>query len=213
MTTRAALTPEERAARVRRAYDKVAPRYDRAIAVPERLFFAGGRAWVAGRAKGCTLEIGIGTGRNLTFYPAGLEIVGIDTSSEMLALARSRAKAVDRAITLEQADAEQLPFPDASFDTVVSTLSFCTIPDDRRAMREAVRVLRPGGRLVLLEHVRSPMLLVRLAQRLLEPMFTWLACDHLTREPLDLVKENGLVIDELERLRWGIVERLVARRP
>ncbi|TMM05586.1 MAG: methyltransferase domain-containing protein, partial [Actinobacteria bacterium] len=104
-------------------------------------------------------------------------------------------------------------FPDESFDTVTCTLALCTIPDDRAAVAEAMRVLRPGGRLVLLEHVRSPVLPVRLGERLLEPLFLRLEHDHLTREPLDRVRAAGFVVERLERSKLGIVERLTARKP
>ena len=114
---------------------------------------------------------------------------------------------------LRERNAETLDFPDESFDTVTCTLALCTIPDDRAAVAEAMRVLRPGGRLVLLEHVRSPLLPVRLVERLLEPLFLRLEHDHLTREPLDQVRAAGFVVERLERSKLGIVERLTARKP
>ena len=95
---------------------------------------------------------------------------------------------------------------------MVSTLSLCTIPDDRKAVGEARRVLRPGGRLLLLEHVRSLILPVRTVQWLLNPLFVRFEADHLLREPLDQVYEEGFEVEWLERSRWGIVGRLSARK-
>ena len=89
----------------------------------------------------------------------------------------------------------------------------CTIPDDRRAMAEAVRVLCPGGRLLLVEHVRSPNLVVRAIERLLEPVTLWRMADHLLREPLSHVLAEGLEVERLERSWFGVVERLAARKP
>jgi ubiquinone/menaquinone biosynthesis C-methylase UbiE len=106
-----------------------------------------------------------------------------------------------------------LEFADESFDTVVCTLGLCTIPDPRRAVAEALRVLRPGGRLLLLEHVRSPVRVVGVVQRLLDPWSVRFAGDHLTREPLDHLGAEGFEVERVERSKWGIVERVAARKP
>ena len=205
--------PATETERVRRVYEQSASRYDQFIRVTERLLLGDGRAWAANQARGDVLEIAIGTGRNLPYYPRDLRFTGQDISAAMLEIARQRADKLGRHVDLQQGDAQALPFDDARFDTVVSTLSMCTIPDDRRAVAEATRVLRAGGRLILLEHVRSPRVAVRLVQRLLEPVLCSLAGDHLLREPLDQVEEEGLLVETLRRERWGIIERLVAIKP
>ncbi len=114
---------------------------------------------------------------------------------------------------LRVADAQHLPFADASFDVVVATLAFCSIPDDAAAMTEAARVLRPDGRLILLEHVGSPVLVVRAVQRLLAPLARRVEGDHLLRAPHLCVEAAGLHIDLLERSKLGIVMRLTAHKP
>jgi ubiquinone/menaquinone biosynthesis C-methylase UbiE len=159
------------------------------------------------------LEIAIGTGRNLRYYPDGVRVTGIELSPEMLELARREAAATGRQADLRVGNAERLEFPDESFDTVTCTLSLCTIPDDRAAVREVRRVLRPGGRLILMEHVRSPIRPIHAGQRLLEPLFLRLEQDHLTRDPTDYLEDEGFEIDSVTRLKWGIVERAVARKP
>lgn len=131
----------------------------------------------------------------------------------MLDVARRRAGELGREADLRVGDAQDLPFADASFDAVVATLALCTIPDDCRAVAEAARVLRPGGRLLLLEHVRSSVLPVRLVQRILDPLAVLIEHDHLLREPLRHVEGAGLVVERLERSKLGIVERLAARKP
>jgi ubiquinone/menaquinone biosynthesis C-methylase UbiE len=198
--------------RVRAFYNRSARQYDATIRLFERVLFADGRAWVCSRAQGDALEIGIGTGRNLPYYSAGVRLTGIDLSTAMLAIACRRAEDLRVAVDLYQRDAESLAFADQSFDTVVCTLALCTIPDDRRAVAEAARVLRPGGRLLLLEHVRSPLRPVRLGQQLLEPLFIRLEGDHLLRDPFDYLEAEGFAIEECERSKWGIVERIAARK-
>ncbi len=199
--------------RVRRLYDRAAERYDRLIAPVERLLFGGGRGWVCSRARGEVLEIASGTGRNLGFYPEGVRLTCVELSPRMLEISRRRARELGVEADLRPGDAQELPFGDASFDTVVCTLGLCTIPDDQRAVAEAARVLRPGGRLLLLEHVRSPLLPVRTLQALLNPLSVLLENDHLLREPLRHVQNVGLAVESLERSKWGIVERLAARKP
>ncbi len=206
-----AASPET--ARVRRLWERVAPRYDRGMESVERLLLAGGRQWVCGQAKGDVLEVAVGTGRNLPFYPAGVRLTAIDLSPGMLELARRRAAALGLRADLREGDAQRLDFPDASFDTVVFTLALCSIPDDGRAVAEARRVLRPGGRLLLLEHVRSPRWFVHAAQRALNLLTVPLQGDHLVREPLEHLRREGFEVQRLERLKLGIVLRLAAQRP
>jgi ubiquinone/menaquinone biosynthesis C-methylase UbiE len=202
-----------RTERVQRHYDRSAGSYDRIISWAEKPLFGGGREWVCSRARGEVLEIAVGTGRNLPFYPEDVRLTGIELSPKMLDIAHRRARELGREADLRAGDAQDLPFPDASFDTVVATLALCTIPDDRRAVAEATRVLRSGGRLLLLEHVRSPILPMRLLQRVLEPLTLLLDHDHLLREPLRYVEDTGLVVERLERSKLGVVERLAARKP
>lgn len=199
--------------RVRAIQDRGAPRYDRQIGFFERILFADGREWATSQATGDVLELAVGTARNLPFYSDDVRITGVELSPEMLALARKRAGKLGRAIKLQEGDAQELEFADASFDTVLITLGLCTIPEPQRTAVEAFRVLRPGGRLVLLEHVRSPLLPVRTVQRLLDPLFVRFEADNLLRDPLDYVADAGFEIVSVKRLKWGIVERLIARKP
>lgn len=199
--------------RVRRLYDESAAGYDRKIRIPERLLFADGRQWAARLATGRTLEVAVGTGRNLAFYDADVVLSAVDLSERMLELARQRAASLGRDVELAVADAQSLPFADAQFDSVVATLALCSIPDDRVAVAEMTRVLKPGGRLVLLDHVRSPLAPVRAVQRLLEPLFLRLEADHLLREPELRVREARLRLEHCERSKLGLVLRVVATKP
>ena len=204
---------DETVERVRAVYDRVAGRYDPMMAIVDRLLFAGGRDWVASHAVGDVLEVAVGTGRNLPLYRRARTVVGVELSEPMLARARKRARAAGIDVDLRVGDAHRLEVPDTSVDAVVFCLALCSIPDPRTAVHEAWRVLRPGGRLVALEHVRSPLVPVRAAQRALQPLFLRSMCDHLLREPLEEVSAAGFDVEHLERRRLGIVERLIATKP
>ena len=199
--------------RVQRIYDRLAPRYDRFVAVADMVLFPGGRHWAASRAQGRVLEVAVGTGRNLALFPPGVQLTGIELSPAMLERARRRARDLGMPADLRQGDAQSLDLPDESFDTVVATLSLCSIPDDVTAVREMARVLRPGGRLILLEHVASPARPVRLVQSALDPLLVRLEGDHLLRRPEVAVRDAGLVVEERHRSVLGIVLRLTARKP
>ena len=199
--------------RTRRLWDRYASRYDREIRRSERLLFPGGRSWVCSRTRGVVLEVAIGTGLNLPYYPQGITLTGIDLSPAMLAIARDRAEALGLEADLREASAEALPFPDASFDTVACTVSLCNIPGDRAAIAEMYRVLRPGGQLILLDHVASDRRWVLAIERLLEPVTIRLNGDYLTRRPLPLVEAAGFAVTGSERLKLGIIERLTAVKP
>lgn len=206
-------TDESRRERWRRYWDKHSASYDKEMRLFDRVLFKDSRAWVCSKAAGETLEVGVGTGLNLPFYPADVQLTGIDVSSAMLAIARRRANDLDRAAELRQADAHALPFPDGSFDTVVCTFSLCAIPDERRAVSEMKRVLRPGGRLLLADHVAGSTWPVRAVQRLLEVATVPLGGEHFLRRPIEQVRAEGFEIELQERFKLGIVERLAARKP
>ena len=153
--------------RVRDIWEADAGHYDAGMGLMERLLFGGGREWVCAQAAGDLLEIAVGTGRNLPFYPPRVRLTAIDVSPSMLAIARRRATELGLDADLRDGDAQQLDFEDGRFDTVVCTLALCSIPNDRRAVAEAARVPRPGGRLLHLEQVRTTALPVRALQRIL----------------------------------------------
>ena len=179
----------------------------------DRILFVGGRSGPAHKSRGEVLELAVGTGRNLPHYPADVRLTAIELSPQMLQIARKRAVQLGRDVDLRLGDAQALEFDGQTFDTVIITFGLCTIPDDRGAVAEAHRVLRPGGRLVLLEHVRSPSRPVGAVQRVLDPLSVRFAADHLVRDPLDYLANVGFEIESVERLKWGIVERVVARKP
>jgi ubiquinone/menaquinone biosynthesis C-methylase UbiE len=203
---------DKRAQQLRHYWDKHARNYDRQIAFWERRLFADGRHWVCSQATGDVLEVAIGTGRNLPYYPDGIRLTGIEFSPAMLELARRQADQLGRKVDLRLGDAQALDLPDAGFDTVVCTFSLCAIPDERRGLAEMKRVLRAGGRL-LLDHVAGTSQGVRAVQWLLEQVTRPLNEEHPLRRPLLQVQAEGFQIERAERFKLGIVERLAARKP
>jgi ubiquinone/menaquinone biosynthesis C-methylase UbiE len=199
----------------RKYWDKQSRTYDKSMTRIERLAFGDGRAWVCSQARGKTLEVAIGTGLNLPLYPDDVRLTGIDFSPGMLAIARRRAAELNREVDLREADAQQLPFDDASFDTVVCTLGLCSVPDERVAIAEMSRVLRPGGLLLLLDHVRPTALPLRWLFRGLQWTLNRFAPgngEQLLRRPLEVIVEQGLVVEQQQRFKGGAVERATARK-
>lgn len=212
-------TPERESAdpaveRDRRYWDEQAPRYDRSMERFDRWFFADSRAWVCSRARGDTLEIAVGTGRNLALYPDAVRLTGIDLSPGMLDIARGRARELGREVDLREADAQHLPFEDGSFDTVVCTLGLCSVPDVDAVVAETHRVLRAGGRLLLLDHVRPSWPPVRWAFRGLQLVVDRFVpgTERFLRRPLENVTEQGYALGSHERFKAGAIERLAAHK-
>lgn len=203
----------DRAARLRRLWDRQAGGYDKGMAFFEPRFFGDTRPWVCSQASGDVLEVAIGTGLNLPHYPAQTRITGIEWSPGMLDVGRRRAADLGRAVTLLRSDAQALPFADDSFDTVVCTFSLCAIPDDQRAVAEMARVLRPGGLLLLADHVVATSWWARGIQAGLELLSIPLGGEYFRRRPIRHVKALGLRIERHDRFKVGIVERLAARKP
>lgn len=199
--------------RQRGKWEKNASRYDAAMSGMERGLLAGSREWIGHRALGRVLEVAIGTGRSLEFYPAGTSIVGIDFSPAMLDLARRRAAEVGVAVELREGDAHVLPFDDAAFDTVVCALGLCSIPRPAEALAEMRRVLVPGGRLLLLDHIGSTWPPIFAAQWLVERVTILTSGEHFTRRQLPLVRATGFELVESERLKAGVIERVWATKP
>ena len=201
--------------KVKRSWAKQVRRYDKSIGFFERrLFGRSHRPWACRQASGRTLEVAVGTGLNLLHYPADVSLTAIDLSPEMLAVARRRSLDLDREIHLREGDAHELTFADGSFDCVVCTYSLCNIPDPQRAVDEMKRVLQPGGKLVLVDHIRSAVRPVLWLQKAIELLSVRVEGEHLTRRPIEQVEAAGFDIVERERLApAGVVERVVAVKP
>ena len=157
------------------------------------------------------LEVGVGTGANLSFYPQGLSLTGIDFSMGMLQKAALTAKEQRLEIDLQQMDIQDLKFPDASFDTVISTCVFCSVADPSLGLDEIHRVLRPNGRLIMLEHVRSDRWSIGLIMDVLNPILAWGLGEHINRKTGKLLQVAGFSVTE-EHLWYDIVRLFTAKK-
>jgi ubiquinone/menaquinone biosynthesis C-methylase UbiE len=184
--------------------------YDLAMAVLERMGLGPWRRWLAQGARGLTLDLGSGTGRNLPLFPPDARAVGVDPCSASLARARRRSSGA----LLVVARAEELPFRDGSFETVVSGLVLCSVTDPARAVAEMRRVLAPGGSVRALEHVRSPVPWKARLQDWTQPAWSALSggC-HPNRETERTLEEGGLAIDGATRRERDTMRRFEARPP
>ena len=158
------------------------------------------RKRIIASAEGRVLEIGIGSGLNLPFYgPSVREVLGLEPAQRLIAMARRAAEKTTLPVTLLQGSAEAIPLDDASIDTVVVTWTLCSIPDAARALHETRRVLKPGGRLLFVEHGQAPEANVRKWQDRLTPAWKRIAggC-HLNRPIRTLIESNGFNMLQIE---------------
>ena len=192
--------------KIRKRYDRVSGVYDSM----DKMMRDSWRQDLLKDVRGEVLEVGIGTGANLPFYPEGIQLTGIDFSPKMLEHANRKVETLSLPyqVTLTEMDAQQMDFPDDTFDYVVTTCVFCSVPDPVRGLKEIGRVCKPDGRILMLEHMRSDNEAVGKAMDVLNPLVvnTWGA--NINRKTLENISEAGLRIVEKENLFSTIVRKL-----
>ncbi len=195
----------------RRMWERVAPSYDRAMAPWERRWIGRYRRELLAQAEGRVVEVGIGTGANLAHYPAGVQLVGVDASPAMLGRARELAADLSRELEVMVGEADHLELPDASADTVVATLLLCSVPDVRTSLSEFARVVRPGGRLLLLDHVESSVAPLRWLQALADRAGAETG-ECWRRRPLIELPRAGFTVERVWSSRARLLEAVSVRR-
>ncbi len=174
--------------------------------------FARWRSLLWSKAEGREiLEVGVGTGASFPYYPAGASITAVDFSANMLKFAREKAVKSNKTVTLEEMDIQSLQFPNDTFDNVVASLVFCSVPDPVQGLSEIHRVLKPGGKLVLLEHVISAGKISGAIMNLLNPLMLWTAGDNINRHTIENIATSGLIIEKVSDLT-GIFKLIEARK-
>lgn len=193
--------------RIKRKYNRNARFYD----YMDKMITGEMRKKVLSYAYGQVLEVGVGTGLNLPFYPPDCRVTGIDFSPGMLSKAQERAKYFDN-VKLYEMDVQKIEFPDHSFDTILATCVFCTVPDPVKGFQELKRVCKPDGQMVLLEHVRSSNKVLGILMDVLNPLAVRLIGSNINRETIMNMEKAGIKVETVETVGMEILKLIVARR-
>jgi ubiquinone/menaquinone biosynthesis C-methylase UbiE len=193
-------------------FDRIAAPYDRGMAPLEKWWLRQMRADLLDYARGRVLEIGVGTGANLPFYPPVTCLTAIDESVDMLSVAARRTAVLGARVYLSQMNVESLAFPTGSFDTIVTSLVLCSVVDQRRALSELRRVLHtPGGRLLLLEHMRPRVRpLAWLVDLVNVPWYAFNGRCNLNRKTQHAIVSAGFQVERVESRLGGLLRLIVA---
>ncbi|GAB6155939.1 class I SAM-dependent methyltransferase [Desulfosporosinus burensis] len=190
----------------RKRYNRTSKFYD----IMDRMIKSDLRKKILKQAKGKVLEVGVGTGKNLEYYPPTCDITGIDLSPGMLERAKERAQKLKITVSLLEMDAQNLQFPEESFDTVVATCVFCSVPDPIKGLEEIKRVCKPRGKVLLLEHVRSDNPILGKIMDLLDPLTVRMIGPHINRRTVENIIKAGLRIRSIEDQNTKILKHIVA---
>lgn len=197
----------------RKRYDRIAPIYDLMEGMVERSRYSGWRRLLWSKVEGeDVLEIGVGTGKNFPYYPPGVNITAVDFSEKMLSRARVKAGRENVAVNLQKMDVQSLEFADSTFDTVVGSFVFCSVPDPVRGLEEVKRVVKPGGKVLLLEHVLSANRAIAGMMNLVNPIVSRMMGPNINRRTVDNVARSGLLVEQVTDLAAGIFKLIEARK-
>jgi len=199
-------------AQTKTRYNRIAPYYDVMEIISERTFSRWRRQLVT-RAKGKVLEVGVGTGKNFPYYPKGADVTGLDIADKMLLHARLRADKLGFPVHLMEGDVQSLPFPENSFDTAIVTFVFCSVPDPVLGLKELRRVVRSGGEILLLEHVRIDRPVIGFIMDIINPFFLHFIGPNINRRTVENVGKAGLLIEKIEHLGFMQMVKMIIAHP
>jgi ubiquinone/menaquinone biosynthesis C-methylase UbiE len=200
---------------VRKRYDWYSRFYDIFESPMEQMTFRHLRKEVIGSLNGKILEVGVGTGKNVPYYPSSSEVIGIDISPQMLRKTKEKVTMFrGRSIKLSQMNVQHLTFAENYFDTVVCTFVLCSVPDPIIAVKEMLRVLKPDGQLILLEHVLSKIPLIAVIQKLFNPFTRGIFGYNIDRDTITNLKYGNALIFKIQNLtKTDILKFLICKKP
>jgi ubiquinone/menaquinone biosynthesis C-methylase UbiE len=193
---------------IRRRYDRVSAIYDVLESPMELMALKKWRLEVMKEIKGKVLEVGVGTGKNIEYYPDGLDITAIDFSEKMLAKAREKAGRLGKKVKIKHMDVQKLEFPDQTFDTIFTTCVFCSVPDPVKGLQEMRRVCKSGGKIIMIEHVRSEQAVLGLVMDIFNPLVVNLYGANINRRTVENVYKAGFTKVEVSNLSRDIVKKI-----
>ncbi len=194
---------------IQKKYDRFSRFYDLFESVFEKNLYGKWRKDLIGDIKGRILEVGIGTGKNLSYYNKDAKVIGIDISPKMLEKAKMRQKGFEKNITLIQMDAQDMQFEDNSFDYVVCTFVFCSVPDPIKVLKEMKRVCKKNGRILMIEHMLSEHKIIAFFEHIHNPIMRALFGFNINRRTVENIKKSGLEIYRIKNLFFFDVFRKI----
>lgn len=195
--------------KIRRRYDRAARFYDLFENPMEIMALKKWRFEVMKDLSGKVLEIGVGTGKNIEYYPNNLDITAIDFSKKMLERAREKARKFNKKVNLKHMDAQDLKFSDNTFDTVFTTCVFCSVPDPIKGLKEIRRVCKETGKVIMIEHVRSEQKILGLIMDVLNPLVVNIYGANINRKTVENVRSSGYSNVAVTNLSGDIVKKIV----
>jgi ubiquinone/menaquinone biosynthesis C-methylase UbiE len=197
----------------RKRYNRIAPVYDLMEVLVERSRYSRWRELLWVKVEGNKiLEVGVGTGKNFPYYSANAETTAIDFSKKMLSRAMEKAKSQNIRVSLQQMDVQNMSFEDNIFDTVVATFVFCSVPDPIKSLQEVKRVCKPGGKILLLEHVVSANRVLAWMMNLVNPIVVRVMGPNINRRTVENVANSSLKLEKVTDLAAGIFKLIEARK-
>ena len=190
---------------IKQRYDRISSLFD----VMDHMIRVSWRKDLLEYLQGIILEVGVGTGANLPYYPSNVHVTGIDFSPKMLAKAEEKIERAKAKVILREMDAEKMDFPDNTFDNVVSTCVFCSVPDPVKGLKEIRRVVKPEGKIVMLEHMRSENIVAGKMLDLINPLTIRIVGANVNRKTIENIEKAGLKIEQQSNLMTSIMRKLI----
>jgi ubiquinone/menaquinone biosynthesis C-methylase UbiE len=195
--------------KIRKRYDRASKFYDILESPMEAMSLKEWRVKIMQQLEGKVLEVGVGTGKNIPYYPEDLDITAIDFSPKMLERARQKAASLGKKVNLVEMDAQHMDFPDNQFDCVFTTCVFCSVPDPVKGLTEIRRVCKPGGKIIMVEHVRSEKAVLGVIMDLINPLVVNSYGANINRRTVENIEKADFTQVEVRNLFSDIVKEII----